>query len=567
MPDPLALHISSLTFSDGTAVQLPENGTLALVGPNNVGKSAALREIRGILEDNPPGLVVTGIELVKAGDDGALFEWLKQHCQEREHEPGRFAYGRPFTNFEPLEALQQWWRQHDPNRLSRAAGFFTLHLRAESRFELAGPRSSYDAMRDVPTEAMHLLFAQPDKEVLLADAVQSAFGTRLTLNRVGGMSMGLLFGATDVEGTLPPSEEYLSALRALPVLESQGDGVRAFAGIMLALIAARYPLVLLDEPEAFLHPPQARLIGRSIARHSHDSQVLLATHSIDVLQGLLDDPETDVMVARIERKGVTNEVSVLSAPDVRRLWTDPLLRSSRILDGLFHAGVVVCEADSDTRFYQALLDARDEHSERPHDLLFTDCGGNGRIPQAVTALQAVRVPVRVIADFDTIRNADLFKKLVQALGGTWDDIESDWRKVHNALSIGRGTLKTAAVRETVGSVLSQAGPDFTRDDRAAIERAMKARTPWDEAKERGLGGVPPGDAYAAGARLLDDLKSIGLFLVPVGQLESWFQGIGNHGPPWTSAALIAKLHEDPTTPASCFVHEVASSFRATEDVA
>jgi hypothetical protein len=39
------------------------------------------------------------------------------------------------------------------------------------------------------------------------------------------------------------------------------------------------------------------------------------------------------------------------------LWNTPLLRYSSILDGLFHERVTICEADSDCRFYAAMLDA------------------------------------------------------------------------------------------------------------------------------------------------------------------------------------------------------------------
>ena len=66
--------------------------------------------------------------------------------------------------------------------------------------------------------------------------------------------------------------------------------MRSFASVILHLLAPITPsILLLDEPEAFLHPPQARLLGEIIAKEkSHRAQLFVATHSSDVLQGLMN---------------------------------------------------------------------------------------------------------------------------------------------------------------------------------------------------------------------------------------------------------------------------------------
>ena len=42
----------------------------------------------------------------------------------------------------------------------------------------------------------------------------------------------------------------------------------SFMGLMVAVITANFPLIIVDEPEAFLHPPQARLLGRKLATNA-----------------------------------------------------------------------------------------------------------------------------------------------------------------------------------------------------------------------------------------------------------------------------------------------------------
>jgi ABC-type cobalamin/Fe3+-siderophores transport system ATPase subunit len=59
-------RVRSVTFSDGRELEVPETGVVVLVGPNNSGKSAALREIYRLLTGvsfqahEPPLRVVRG---------------------------------------------------------------------------------------------------------------------------------------------------------------------------------------------------------------------------------------------------------------------------------------------------------------------------------------------------------------------------------------------------------------------------------------------------------------------------------------------------------------------------
>jgi AAA domain, putative AbiEii toxin, Type IV TA system len=251
---------------------------------------------------------------------------------------------------------------------------------------------------------------------------REAFDQPLTLSRVMGAPLSLHVGSVAIAPSVVPTEEYIEALRSLPRLEEQGDGMKSFLGLMLAIITSQFPIVLVDEPEAFLHPPQARMLGRRLASEPQEgTQVVVATHDVHILQGLLDAPDREVTVARIVRTGDVNRLSVLSPDDLRGLWQDPLLKYSAVLEGLFHRGVVVSESDSDSRFYAAVLDeAGGDEIRRPHDLHFTQAGGKQRLHTVIAALRAVDVPVAAIADFDALREQSDLEKIVEALGGTWE---------------------------------------------------------------------------------------------------------------------------------------------------
>src|SRR5690606_16979643 len=47
----LTLRYESITFNSGTKVDLPSEGVVIFTGPNNAGKSQALRDILGYVQD------------------------------------------------------------------------------------------------------------------------------------------------------------------------------------------------------------------------------------------------------------------------------------------------------------------------------------------------------------------------------------------------------------------------------------------------------------------------------------------------------------------------------------
>lgn len=53
----------------------------------------------------------------------------------------------------------------------------------------------------------------------------------------------------------------LTILSKATPLREEGDGLRSFVSVLLSLMGRRKPVFLLDEPEAFLHPPYAAQDG------------------------------------------------------------------------------------------------------------------------------------------------------------------------------------------------------------------------------------------------------------------------------------------------------------------
>ena len=176
--------------------------------------------------------------------------------------------------------------------------------------------------------------------------------------------------------------------------------MRSFASVILHLLAPVTPsILLLDEPEAFLHPPQARLLGEIIATEKPTgAQLFVSTHSTDVLQGIMGVATEHLRVLRIRREENVNLTRELDNELVREISRDPLMKYSAVMSGLFHKRVIICEGDSDCMFYSSLLDIPTVHDSHHPDVLFVHGGGKTRMAALAQSLRALDVPVDVIAD-------------------------------------------------------------------------------------------------------------------------------------------------------------------------
>ena len=309
-----------------------------------------------------------------------------------------------------------------------------------------------------------------------------------------------------------------------------------------------------------IHPPQARLLGKMLAKDlPADRQLFLATHSESFLKGLLDANVTNLKIIRIQREGSINKVSMLNSSDINHIWNDSLLRHSNVLDGLFHSKVVICESDSDSRFFSAVLSALfDNTNSIAPDVLFINCGGKHRIPTAVKALKKLNVPIKVVADFDVLNNTYPLKEIFEDLGGTWLDVEVDWKLVKREIEQKRPEFLTADAKKEIETILNSITDRiFPKPKISEIQKTLKKASAWTEAKEVGKAFIPSGNASQAFERIQVKFIEKGLLILEVGELESFVKSIGNHGPKWVSEVLVKDLKNDrELEPARQFVNQL-----------
>lgn len=540
--------INDITFSDGTTIPITKDEIVVFVGPNNAGKSASLKEAARLLQaKNNNTKVVKNVTLQKEGTDLELISFIESFSQkEYSSNPLPTYKGYKFNVYE--QNAKSYWSNYQ-NGLSELVSVFVNTLTTEERLKAANPPKNIKLTSQAPQHPIHFLQKNDSLEIKFSEYFRQAFGTDLIVHRNAGDEVPLYVGTkpTLKAGEDRVSQSYLSELEKLDLLHQQGDGMRSFVGVLLNAFISNHSILFIDEPEAFLHPPQARLLGKMLAKDLPSKrQLFLATHSENFLKGLLDANVTNLKIIRIQRESAVNKVSVLNSSDINSIWNDSLLRHSNVLDGLFHSKVVICESDSDSRFFSAILSAQfDNTNSIAPDVLFINCGGKHRIPTAIKALKKLNVPIKVVADFDVLNDTNPLKDIFEDLGGVWLDVEADWKLVKREIEQKRPEFLTEDVKKEIEEILSTTTERiFPKPKVSQIQKALKKASAWTEAKEVGKAFIPSGGATQAFERIQLKFIERGLLIPEVGELESFVKSIGNHGPKWVSEVLSKDLKND-----------------------
>lgn len=142
-----------------------------------------------------------------------------------------------------------------------------------------------------------LYISGPSSTGIVRECIRKIFGVDIFLNPFNLGTLEFKVG-TDFSFVSNNPQEAYDQLSGYPLLDNQGDGLRSVLGMISAIVSTKKPVFLLDEPEAFLHPPQALQLGEIISGLIEPSQqIFVATHSADFLRGLLGSTRDAVIIA------------------------------------------------------------------------------------------------------------------------------------------------------------------------------------------------------------------------------------------------------------------------------
>jgi hypothetical protein len=206
---------------------------------------------------------------------------------------------------------------------------------------------------------------------------------------------------------------------------------------------------------------------------------------------------------------------VLKAAELTELTRDPLLRSTGVLDALFHKAAVVTESDSDRTFYDEMNRRLLNENRGIKDCLFRNAQNRQTVLRLVGPLRRIGIPAAAIVDLDLLEEA-----------GT------NWTALLEACQVD-SSLRTEleARRAHLSGVFSSL--EVPPGEKRLI-------------KSKGINALGTSDKGKAEA-LLKQLSSYGLFLVPGGELESWLShlNVKEHGSDWV-VSVFSRIGQSET---------------------
>jgi hypothetical protein len=135
------------------------------------------------------------------------------------------------------------------------------------------------------------------------------------------------------------------------------------------------------------------------------------------------------------------------------------------------------------------------------------------------------------------------------LGGDWSEVSGHFRSIKSAVEQKRPPLSAEQVVGLVRKQLDGIGGtgDFPKGAETEIKRIFKTLSPWDEVKHAGRAALSAGQAVQHYDDLCRKCGLVGLWIVPVGELEGFCRSIdGGHGPSFVAKVLEGRdLESDP----------------------
>lgn len=356
-----------------------------IVGPNNSGKSRLLKEIRDYLTGDITDLkIINTIDFSMPTSFDELDESYDINNKIIRDEYGnttfKFYINKPDRIYDNSFSIDNYLTRNQPSFggfdianntneiISREnkieflryfGGFFFQYLGTEERLMICKAQTNYG----LNGNSINYLSSFRFDDVLLnelAEYTKKLFNKDIVLD-VHTLGSKLCFRVGEdlnyVKEKININQEIANRLNSEKLLDDQGDGLKSFVSTFMTLKQKKFDVLLLDEPEAFLHPPLAHQLGEMIGELDSDNRTLfVATHSAEILKGILSK-NNDVNVIRITRQGnQNNSIKILNKETLNTILLDPLLRVSRILEGVFCDHMVITESETDELIYQSLIE-------------------------------------------------------------------------------------------------------------------------------------------------------------------------------------------------------------------
>ena len=532
-------HIDKIVLKQNNSIDSSKINVF--VGANNCGKTQLLKDMIAYItgQDNQT-VILNEMDISYPENWNSFIEAYPISINEANGST-QFKYISTTLDKEPSSytinnypATIESWLQNNKQQFRKATGIgLVTYLNTDNRLRLAMSQSVQNIHQKGAKNVLEALYLSGRnstenvrkiiKEILNVDVYLDSTNLGMLQCKIGD----------DFSKISPNAQDAYTQLQKYPLLDTQGDGIRSVLGIIAAIISIHKPIILLDEPEAFLHPPQAMKLGSIISEIIDDNQqIFISTHSADFLKGLLSTTR-DASIIHLKRDSKNNTTAnELDSKTLNQLITDPLLSSSRVLEGMFYKCVVATEADADTVFYQRMF--QKISSDEIH---FVNAHNKQTLKKLIEPYNNLGIKFAMIADADVIRDKHDFQNLLSITDNTElqteilalrDEIYRYFQsknKYDLLLELKEKTQELCSSPLPVSSDTPEKIESALFDFRSSLKKLRDNSDELADFKEKGYLCLPE-SLKPLFNNLWDKCSKIGLFIVRTGELESWLVDYG-----------------------------------------
>lgn len=348
-------------------------------------------------------------------------------------------------------------------------------------------KANKNRLSQPPENAINLLFRFPDIQVSINKHLERILSRKLFITEYDDPQLELLVAPPNVDSipsydSSKPQVSHDKFLKwktdqSVSDFDLEGHGVRALVNILISHEMPTNEIIFIDEPESHLYPSIKRKFGRIMGTLSdnEEKQIFLVTHDSDFLQGIFDSG-VDFSLIKLNRIKSSFTFSTTFYDDSKRLSANTL--QSQYLGIPFLQCAIFVEGATDRLLYEHVFS--DQSLMEDIEYSFISSTGKDSVCNPEKIAVDVGTPYAIIFDFDVLHH-----KSVEYL---------------DRLSILNGEK----------DLLERA---------KELSEQMKGTT---NLKNCGINALS-GDLKESVIKLIDEFKAFGIFIVPIGNLESWLE--------------------------------------------
>lgn len=528
-----SVSIERIKFNDETLIDFESDDIVLLVGANNVGKSRTIKDLKDDLNDLCKPKVIVDEVTYKSSNfsSSQLKDYFEKNISKDDF--GNYNVLIDDNQFQSFNASTFTDSREEKQYYKVLFSF----LSTENRLNITRPMKFNTNFDNRSLNIMKGLESDLESINTLNEKLQMGFeksieayedfldGTIVKKYKIGK--------SEDIKNAINSNRrDNHNLLKEMEDLYTQGDGIRSAFAILASLIVNNHSLYLIDEPETFLHPPQARLLARNIVNLSNEKQCFISTHNIDFIKGVLETDSSRVKIIKIDRFENKNKFNLVDNNSVAEIANDKNLRYTNILDGLFYDRLVLCENESDCKFYSAILENLD--LVKYQNTLFCAVGGKHQFKKVVPLLKKLNIQYAIIADIDLINSKDNLKQLVNSIeDDCYNKINDYHTKFIEKFEEGMySQIKTQAVIKAEINEMFNSEKYMPNDIAKRIKESLKYISSFTLLKSGGESILPQGECVTLFNKVKKFLNDHNVFIVECGEIERFVPDVKGHGNDW-----------------------------------